>query len=127
MVASTGRTRSGPAGITTNHYAPVGLSARCLVKHGSTDGHALTADGPTNRFLGVATDIDTDADRNGDVIRTGFALVIYGGTVARGQPLTSDANGHAVVAVAGNEVAGYAEVSGAAGDVGSILLGRSVL
>jgi hypothetical protein len=65
-----------------------------------------------------------------DVVRSGIAEVEFGGTVARGDPLTADASGRAVAAApaagANAYVIGFAEVSGVLGDIGSasILPGR---
>lgn len=44
--------------------------------------------------------------------------VVYGGTVAAGALLASDANGKAVTAATGNYIVGKAIVAGVAGDVG---------
>ena len=53
-----------------------------------------------------------------DIIRDDLAEVEFGGTVTRGQALTSDASGKAVAAtVTGSRVIGYAEVSAVAGDI----------
>ena len=61
-----------------------------------------------------------------DVILSGIAPIVYGGTVTRGQLLISDSSGRAITATAtaGSNVrtAGVAMVSGVVGDVGAILL-----
>ena len=54
--------------------------------------------------------------------RAGIADIEFGGNVARGALLTADADGKAVTAADGNRVIGIAEVSGAAGDIGQVLL-----
>ena len=54
--------------------------------------------------------------------RAGIAAIEFGGNVARGALLTADADGKAVTAADGNRVIGIAEVSGAAGDIGQVLL-----
>ena len=60
-----------------------------------------------------------------DVIKSGIADVIYGGTVTRGDYLTSNATGFAVVAVAGDNVIGTAELSGVSGDLGAVHIQKS--
>ncbi len=61
-----------------------------------------------------------------DVVRTGIAEVEYGGTIAAGDLLMSDASGRAIVAAAaaGSNVRfmGVAEVAGVIGDIGSLML-----
>jgi hypothetical protein len=52
----------------------------------------------------------------------GVSKVRYGGNVAIGDRLTSDANGAAVVATTGKQVVGIATAAGVSGDVGSILV-----
>ena len=59
-----------------------------------------------------------------DVVRSGMTPVIYGGTVAAGDLLTSDASGRAVTAAPGAGVNAYvigqAEIAGVVGDIGSM-------
>jgi hypothetical protein len=61
-----------------------------------------------------------------DIVHTGIADVEFGGTVTRGGPVTSDANGRAVAAApaAGSNVRiiGFAVNSQVSGDIGPVLL-----
>ena len=77
-------------------------------------------------LLGVAADIAAASGETVDVVRTGVTPVLYGGAVTRGDALTADATGKAVKAAATNQVIGYAEVSGVAGDIGSLLIQRGI-
>jgi hypothetical protein len=61
-----------------------------------------------------------------DIVHSGIAEVEYGGPVTRGQPLTSDANGKAVVAApaagANARIIGTAMINGADGTIGSVMV-----
>jgi len=114
-------------GLTLAYLATAAIAARSLVKHGANDGEVVLATATTDSLVGVTTDIPAAAGDHVDVVRAGVVPVRYGGTVTRGAPLTADATGAAVVAAAGNQVIGYAEVSGVAGDIGSIHLQRGRL
>lgn len=61
-----------------------------------------------------------------DIIHSGVAEVDYGGTITRGQLVTSDADGKAVAAApaagVNNRVIGIAMLSGVDGDVGAVML-----
>lgn len=92
-----------------------------LVKFGSADNTVVASAAATDLSIGVSgryKDNVVSGERL-DIIRDGRAEVEYGGTVTRGQALTSDANGKAIAAaVTGSRVIGYADVSAVAGDIG---------
>ena len=117
--------------LTLAYLAAGAIPARRIVKHGAADGAVLQGDGPTAPLLGISTDIPSALGETCDVIREGLAPVTYGGTVSRGDPLTSDATGRAVVAAptaaALAQVIGFAEVSGVEGDIGSVHISRCAL
>jgi hypothetical protein len=58
---------------------------------------------------------------------SGISPVVYGGAITRGDPLTSDGNGKAVKAVAGQSIVGYAMISGVASDIGYCLISPQIL
>jgi len=118
--------RNNP-GLTLAYTASNDIPPRVLVKHGANDGQATVATSASDALLGVSTDVSTAIGRHVDVIREGIAPVIYGATITRGAPLTANANGYAIPAKAGDQVAGYAELSGSAGDIGSLHLQRGAL
>ena len=118
--------RNIPA-LTLNYTAEGAIATRRLVKHGSADGKVAQASTNTDTLLGVSTDIPAEAGGRVDVIREGIVPVLYGGSITRGQPLTADAQGRAVAASSGQQVVGFAEVSGVEGDIGVIHLQRSAL
>lgn len=107
-------------------YAGAAVLPYRIVKHGSADGFAIQAAAGTDASFGVSDGLgQTTANEPLDVIRGGIAEVVYGGTVTRGDPLTSDSAGRAVKAATGNRVIGYAEVSGVINDRGSVFIAPS--
>lgn len=100
-----------------------------IVKFGSTDGKTVKAAAATDALLGVTALVAAGAAGEPvDVILTGAAEVEYGGTIARGDLLTTDSTGRAIKAapaVGSNvRVLGMAAVSGATGDIGSVLISQ---
>lgn len=110
-------------------YAGAAVLPFRIVKHGAADAFAIQGAAATDAIFGVSDSLgQTTANEPLDVIRGGIAEVIYGGTVTRGQPLTSDASGRAVAAtVAGSRIIGFAEVSGVVGDRGSVFISPGTL
>jgi hypothetical protein len=109
---------------TKTFTAEGAITARRIVKVGAADGGALQAAGSTIPFLGVADSLGAASGARCDVHTHGYADVVYGGVVAYGDPLTSDANGKAVKAefAAGQvvHIIGFAMVAGVADDIGSM-------
>jgi hypothetical protein len=97
-----------------------------IMKFGAAEGKVKQTAAATDSMLGVSTMVSAEAGERIDVILSGVAEVEYGGTVAAGDYLTSNANGQAVKAApaagVNNGVIGKAVISGASGDVGSVLL-----
>lgn len=111
-------------GLTKTFIADVAIGARRIVKFGSSDSNiTLCGAAPaTAGMLGVSDRAgDAVAGDRVDVIMDDIAEVVLGGTVTRGDPLTSDASGAAVTAnpAAGVNVyiVGMAMMSGVAGDI----------
>lgn len=104
-------------------YTAEATIAPCrIVKHGANDGGALQAAAATDAIMGVSdTQITRDAGQRLDAVKSGFASLELGGTVARGEPITSDASGKGVKAApaagANVRIVGFAEVSGVSGDI----------
>lgn len=107
-------------GLITAFRASGAFVKRRLVVHGASDGLAAQAVGGSALLIGVTTDVGASEGDHVDVIRSGLAPVVYGGAVAAGDPLTSDATGAAVPAEAGDFFIGYAEVAGSAEEIGSV-------
>ena len=117
-------------GLITAHKPGAAIAAYRLLTHGTSDGEVIQAAGTTAAIIGVCTRVEAAAtDPTVEAVRGGIAEVEYGGAVARGDPLTSDANGKAVKSEPGsgiNYIAGFAEVSGESGDIGAVLFCPSV-
>lgn len=96
-----------------NYEAAVALNFGEIVKRTTGDHKVTKAVDAATSLVGVVSTpgLSAIADRL-DVQESGIAQVTLGGTVAAGDPLTSDANGHAVVAAAGDHIVGYAEEAG---------------
>lgn len=75
----------------------------------------------TAAVVGVTDRLGADLGSMCDVTRAGLASVELGGTVAAGDPLTSDATGRAIKAVPASNTAmrivGWAEEPGVVGDI----------
>lgn len=89
------------------------------------------AGGAATALFGVNAELDLADGEYGDIVKVGIADVVFGGNVAAGDPITSDANGAAVKAApaagANVRIIGFAEVAGAAGDLAQILIAPGVM
>lgn len=112
--------------LVRNYKAEAAVAANTIVKMGTADGQVVPAAAVADFSFGVSTDIAAAINERCDVIVSGIADVIYGGTVTRGALLTSDATGRATVAAPGagtnNRIIGIAGVSGVVGDIGSVII-----
>lgn len=112
--------------LTKSRTAETEVIAFRLVKHGTSDGKVVQAAAATDAIMGVCSELGAAAGERVDVHLAGLAEVEFGGPITRGDPLTADADGKAVKAApaAGDNVriAGFADVSGVAGDIGIVLL-----
>lgn len=94
-----------------------------IVKHDTTDTAVIQADSAADLSIGVSSHVGAAAgDDTVDVVMAGITEVELGGSVTRGQPLTSDANGKAVTAAATNATIGRALSSGVSGDIVPVML-----
>ncbi|MEW6314136.1 MAG: capsid cement protein [Pseudomonadota bacterium] len=114
-----------------NFKAEAAVAAYTIVKPGTADGQVLAAAAVSDKSIGITTDIAAAINERCDVILSGVADVLYGGTVTRGDLLTADASGRAVTAApaagANNRIIGIALVSGVVGDVGQIEISQGML
>jgi hypothetical protein len=112
-----------------------------IVKAGAADNLVVEAagSGATEFILGVADYVkdgaggvvSTASGGDIDVILSGIAFVQLGGTVARGAPVSADANGLAVAAApaagVNARILGFALVSGVSGDVVPVLINQGLM
>lgn len=122
---------SSPSQIKT-FTAEAAIAAFTIVKPGTSDGNMLAAAAVSDKLYGVSDPIgQSTVGGRVEVIIEGEADVLYGGTVTRGDLVTSDASGRAVTAAPGagtnNRIIGVAKISGVVGDVGTILVAPSMM
>lgn len=113
-------------GLIKSLLAGAVIAANRIVKFGADDAHVVQAAAATDASIGVSPLGAEEIGQVCDFATEGLCTVEYGGTVTRGDMLTADANGMAVVAAAGNRAIGVAMVSGVAGDLGSVKIAPSV-
>lgn len=111
-------------GLILTLVAGAAIAAHRIVGVGAADGYVVQASAAADKTIGVSDLGAAAAEDRIDVIVDGNPEVQYGGVVARGDLLTADADGKAVVAVAGDRCIGVALVSGVAGDIVGILLSQ---
>ncbi len=105
-------------GIYKNFEAEGEIGPYVIVTHGTADYAVKVATGATVALVGTTDELGKLSNGRVDVCTGGIPEVALGGTVAAGDPLTSDASGKAVKATAaGNRILGFALVSGASGDI----------
>jgi len=115
-----------------------------IVKFGADDDHMVQGAAATDLLMAVADELGASAaEKRLDVVVAGIADVEYGGTVTRGDPLTSDAVGKAIKSTrhthtentnatyvqnattgvgTAERIIGHAYVSAVAGDIGPMLI-----
>lgn len=108
-------------GLTKSYTAEGAISANRFVKVGAADYGVLAAAAATDKIIGISTEIDASSGERTDVVHEGIADLKLGGTVARGDLLTSDASGQGVTAApaagSNNRIGAMALVSGVVGDI----------
>jgi hypothetical protein len=111
---------------TKSYMAGAAIRARRIVQLGAADNTVIEATASTQVLFGVADVLDTALGDQVDVHHVGTADLLLGGTVARGQRVTADANGAGVAAAPAAGVnAGFVGItlqSGVAGDIIQVLL-----
>ncbi len=108
--------------LVENFDAGAAIAPHRFVKPGAADGAVIQAAAVGDAVMGVSDELGADAagDRV-DIHTVGVAEIELGGTVTRGDWLTSDADGKGVAAApavgVNNSVGGRARVSGVIGDI----------
>ena len=99
-----------------------------IVTFGTDAKQVEQASANTDPLIGVNEAINVEDDERVDIVRSGFAEVEYGGTVTKGDLITSDQFGRAVkltdvmLEAGANWSIGVAEESGVSGDIGSVAI-----
>lgn len=108
------------------------IAAYRIVKVGSADYAVVQASAATDDMVGVCrSPLGAASGARVDVITSGIANVEFGDTVARGKPVTADADGKAVLADPANatnvRIIGFAEISAVDGDIAAVRLAPGYL
>lgn len=93
-----------------------------ILKFATADTTVTPAAAATDALIGVSDQVGAASGEAVDITLVGVGEVCLGGSVTRGNSLTADADGQAVVAATGNVIIGKALKSGSAGDIIPILL-----
>jgi hypothetical protein len=113
------------AGITRTFVAGGDISGRTFVKF-SADDTVVKATAATDAIIGVTERLDVASGERVDVVLSGIAEVVAGGSITRGTDVTADANGKAVAcAPAAGETArrgGIAHLAAASGDYVEVMV-----
>lgn len=116
-----------------SYVAAADVAGNRIVKYADpgTDATVDTAAANTDPSLGVSDRLGAEAGEMLDVHRGGLVDLQLGGTVTAGAPLTSDADGKAIAAVAAAgttvRIVGYADEPGDANDIIKVMWAPGLL
>lgn len=117
--------------LTKSYLAEATIAAFVFVKPGAADYGALAAAAVSDKIFGVTTEIAAASGDRVDVVHEGIVDLKLGGTVARGDLLTSDASGQGVTAApaagTNNRIGAIALISGVSGDIIPALIRLSMM
>ena len=88
----------------------------------SAEYTAAIASGGDGVLIGILQNKPDAAGKAAEIRRVGISKVVCGGTIAVGDEVTSDADGHAVAATEGQRYVGIALEAGVAGRTISVLM-----
>lgn len=108
-------------GLTKSYTAEGAINPFRIVKVGAADYGVLQGAAVADKLIGISTEVDAASGERIDVVQEGIADLKLGGTVARGDLLTTDASGQGVTAApaagTNNRIVGVALISGVSGDI----------
>jgi hypothetical protein len=120
-------------GFIKSYEASAAATPRRIARFSDVAASQKVADASANTqaLIGVFDGMGADAGGMADVHLSGLASVELGGTVAAGAPLTSDASGRAIAAVAASatqvRIIGFAHAPGVVGDIVDVWLAPGLL
>ncbi|WP_374631807.1 DUF2190 domain-containing protein [Ferrovibrio sp.] len=85
-------------GLTKTRTASGAIAARRIVKFTANDGEVAQASAATDKLMGISTIVSAASGNRSEHVEEGIALCEFGGVTAPGDPVTSDANGKAILA-----------------------------
>lgn len=109
-------------GLIKSFDANGAVAANRLCALNANDGEVVQASAASDMLIGASGIVAAEDGHRIDVHMSDIAEVTYGGSVSRGDLLTSDDDGKAVTATAGDRAVGIALVDGVANDIGSVLV-----
>lgn len=110
-------------GFIKSYEASAAATPRRIARFSDTAASQKVAGATANTqpLIGVFDSMGGPVGAMVDVVRSGLASVELGGTVTAGAPLTSDAQGRAIAAVAASatqvRIVGFADAPGVVGDI----------
>lgn len=105
------------------YAAPVAIAGRRVVAVGAADGQAVTASAVTSPAIGISEQIGSRSNGMCDVILAGIAEAVAGGTITRGDRLTSNGTGAVILSTAETDrIVGVALQSAVANDIINVLI-----
>lgn len=106
------------------------INANSIVKYGASDYAVLQSGAVSDHNMGITTEVATVSGDRVDVVLGGIADLKLGGTVTRGDRITSDASGNGVTAApaagTNNWIVGIAVISGVSGDLIPVFVNQEV-
>ena len=109
-------------GLIKSFEANGAVAANRLCALNANDGEIVQASAASEMLVGASGIVAAEDGQRVDVHLSDIADVQFGGAVSRGDLLTSDANGKAVTATAGDRAVGIALVDGVADDIAPVLI-----
>lgn len=118
--------------LTKSFVAEAAIGAFRIVKVGAADYGVLQGAAITDKLIGVTTEVTADAaGERTDVVLGGIADVKLGGTVARGDLITTDGTGQGITAApaagANARIIGIAVIGGVTGDIIPVFLSPGMM
>lgn len=112
-------------GLIKTFYADGTLEGRKLVTFGTGKLKVKQATAAADALIGVTTQIGSESNGRVDVIFSGITEVVAGGTISKGEVLTSDASGNVITATqAADRVIGISLEDVVVGDFATILIAQ---
>ena len=105
--------------------APAAVTAYTLVTFAAGNNAVEIANAVADPIIGISTSIGSQDNGRCDIVMGGVSEARIGGTVTKGDVLTTDASGRAILATAGTDrVLGIAMADAVVGDIADVLIAQ---
>ena len=112
-------------GLIKSFYADGTLQGRKLVTFGTGKLKVKQATAATDALIGITTQIGSESNGRVDVIFSGITEAVAGGTISKGEVLTSDTSANVITATqASDRVIGIALEDAVVGDFVTVLIAQ---